>query len=92
VLAKGYPKEPAHPIGDVIEFAYSGNRLHPTEKPLSSLLPLVETFSAPGGLVLDPFSGSGTSLLAARSLGRRYLGIEIDAKYHALAIERLKAG
>jgi DNA modification methylase len=92
VLAKGYPKAPAHPIGDVIEFAYSGNRLHPTEKPLSSLLPLVETFSAVGGLVLDPFSGSGTSLLAARSLGRRYLGIEIDAKYHALATERLKAG
>ena len=91
LLAKGYPKEPAHPIGDVIDFVYSGNKLHPTEKPLSALLPLVETFSAPGGLVLDPFSGSGSTLHAARATGRNYLGIELDPHYHAIATTRLKA-
>ncbi len=91
LLAKGYPKEPAYPIGDVIDFVYSGNKLHPTEKPVSALLPLVETFSAPGGLVLDPFSGSGSTLHAARATGRNYLGIELDPQYHAVATTRLKA-
>lgn len=91
LLAKGYPNEPEYPIGDVIDFVYSGNRLHPTEKPLSALLPLVETFSTYDGLVLDPFAGSGSTLHAAKSLGRRYLGIELDAKYHTLAANRLCA-
>jgi adenine-specific DNA-methyltransferase len=91
LLAKGYPKEPTYPIGDVIDFVYSGNKLHPTEKPISALLPLVETFSNPGNLVLDPFSGSGSTLHAAKSLGRCYLGIELDADYYSLAVDRLKA-
>ncbi len=91
LLAKGCPKEPAYPIGDVIDFVYSGNKLHPTEKPISALLPLVETFSKPGSLVLDPFAGSGSTCHAARSLGRNYLGIEMDANYHALAVNRLAA-
>jgi DNA modification methylase len=89
LLAKGDPKEPAYAIGDVIDWTYSGNRLHPTQKPLPVLLPLVETFSTPGGLVLDPFAGSGSSLLAAKMLGRAYLGIELDADYHAIAKQRL---
>jgi len=91
LLAKGNPEEPAYPIGDVIDWTYSGNKLHPTEKPVSALLPLIETFSQPGSLVLDPFSGSGSTLYAAKSLGRRYLGIELDATYHALAMRRLSA-
>jgi DNA modification methylase len=73
----------------VIDWTYSGNKLHPTQKPLSVLLPMVETFSPPGGVVLDPFSGSGSSLLAAKMLGRSWLGIELDAKYHAIASRRL---
>jgi site-specific DNA-methyltransferase (adenine-specific) len=39
--------------------------------------------------VLDPFSGSGSSLFAAKTLGRDWLGVELDAKYHAVATERL---
>ncbi len=54
LLAKGYPRAPQDTIGDVIDWTYSGNKLHPTQKPLSVLLPLVETFSDPDGLVLDP--------------------------------------
>ncbi|MDD5459000.1 MAG: DNA methyltransferase [Phycisphaerae bacterium] len=92
LLAKGYPKKPASTIGDVIDWTYSGNKLHPTQKPLSVLLPLVETFSAPEGLVFDPFAGSGSSLLAAKSLGRSYLGIELDQGYHATASSRLASG
>lgn len=89
LLAKGYPSEPKETIGDVIDWTYSGNKLHPTQKPLSVLLPLVETFSKPNATVLDPFSGSGSSLLAAKMLGRNYLGIELDQAYHAIASERL---
>jgi site-specific DNA-methyltransferase (adenine-specific) len=89
LLAKGYPKEPKDTIGDVLDWTYSGNKLHPTQKPLSVLMPLVETFCPPGGTVLDPFAGSGTSLLAAKMLGRQYIGIELDATYHAAAQRRL---
>lgn len=92
LLAKGFPAEPESTIGDVIDWSYSSNnKLHPTQKPLSVLLPLIETFSAPGGLVLDPFAGSGSTLMAAKTLGRDYLGIELDADYCALASSRLAA-
>lgn len=89
LLAKGYPKEPANPIGDVIAWSYSGNKLHPTQKPVSSLRPLVESFAPAQGIVLDPFSGSGSSLLAARQAGRSYIGIELDPTYHGIASDRL---
>lgn len=90
LLAKGYPKQPGYAIGDVIDWTYSGNKLHPTQKPLSVLLPLVESFSPLQGTVLDPFAGSGSTLLAAKTLGRDYIGIELDAKYHAIASRRLE--
>ncbi len=89
LLAKGSPGKPKDTLGDVIDWTYSGNKLHPTQKPLSVLLPLVETFSTPGALVLDPFAGSGSTLLAAKMLGRRFLGIEVDPKYHEIARRRL---
>ncbi len=56
---------------------------------MSVLLPLIETFSAPDSTVLDPFAGSGSTLLAAKMLGRNYIGMELDAKYHAIAERRL---
>lgn len=66
-----------------------GRAVHPTQKPLGILRPLV-TYSVPrGGLVLDPFAGSGSTLLAARETGRRAIGIELDPDYCARAIERL---
>lgn len=92
LLAKGWPKPPESTIGDVIDWTYSGNKLHPTQKPLSVLLPLVETFSPPQGTVLDPFAGSGSSLVAARLLGRAYLGMELDSTYHDIACRRLDLG
>jgi site-specific DNA-methyltransferase (adenine-specific) len=91
LLAKGNPAQPENPIPDVITWNYTGNKLHPTQKPLAALMPLIETFSAPGDTVLDPFAGSGSSLLAARMLGRRYIGVELDKKYHAIAKKRLES-
>lgn len=91
VLAKGRPALPANPPADVIDFPYSGNRLHPTQKPVAALVPLIDAFCPRDGLVLDPFCGSASSLVAARDAGRAYLGIELDQGYHAIAARRLAA-
>lgn len=91
LLAKGNPKLPEHPIPDVIDMPYSGNRLHPTQKPVPALKTLIEAFTKSNDLVLDPFCGSGSTLLAAKIVKRRYLGIELDAKYHDAAVRRLES-
>jgi site-specific DNA-methyltransferase (adenine-specific) len=88
LLLKGNPQRPAAPIPDVIEWKYSGNRLHPRQKPLCVLTPLIQSFSRPG-LVVDPFCGSGSTLLAAKLVGRRFFGIELDPEYCAIARRRL---
>jgi adenine-specific DNA-methyltransferase len=89
LLAKGSVPSPAEPIADVIDWKYTGNRLHPTQKPVGSLQPLVKAFCPENGLVLDPFCGSGSTLVAARNLGMAYLGIEIEADPHRTAEIRL---
>ena len=90
LLAKGRPSLPAQPIADVIEWQYSGNKLHPTQKPVSALRPLIQSFSQPGELVLDPFCGSGSTLLAAKVEGRAFAGIELDPSYFEIARRRLR--
>jgi site-specific DNA-methyltransferase (adenine-specific) len=52
-------------------------------------LDFISTWSNPGDLVLDPFSGSGTTAKAAKELGRRFLGLEINPEYCAIAERRL---
>ncbi|VXC84219.1 DNA methyltransferase [Sphingomonas sp. 8AM] len=89
LLAKGNPRMPSRIIPDVIDFPYSGNRLHPTQKPVEALTPLVEAFTRRGDLVLDPFSGSGSTLAAARALGRDWVGVELDASHYRTAARRL---
>lgn len=65
---------------------------HPTQKPVQLLQALVELTTKKDQLVLDPFCGSGSTLLAAQSLGRRYLGIEISTAYVKVARARLGTG
>jgi len=65
--------------------------LHPTQKPVKLLQALIELTTKEGQLVLDPFCGSGSTLLAARNTGRRYLGFEISPKYIKIARSRLGA-
>jgi adenine-specific DNA-methyltransferase len=89
LLAKGDPSRPSVPISDVIPFRYSGNRLHPTQKPVEALEPLIGAFCSPDGIVLDPFAGSGSTLIAARNTGRRYIGIELEPEHYVTASERL---
>jgi site-specific DNA-methyltransferase (adenine-specific) len=89
LLAKGYPEAPACPPPDVIPWTYSGNKLHPTQKPVGILKPLIEAFTRPGDVVLDPFCGSGSTLVAARELGRRSIGMELDIVHRETAFRRV---
>lgn len=89
ILAKGRPRLPQHQLPDVQGWKYSGNRHHPTEKPVTSLQPIIESFTAPGAIVLDPFAGSGSTCVAALQAGRRYIGIELLEQYHKAGRARL---
>ncbi len=62
---------------------------HPTQKPVALLKRILIASSNEGDLVLDPFMGSGTTLVAALRCGRSAVGIEIDPKYVSMAIQRL---
>jgi DNA modification methylase len=89
LLSKGRPPLPATPVPDVLDFPYSGNRLHPTQKPVEPLKTLIGAFTHPGAVVTDPFCGSGSTLVAARQMGRRFIGIDLDPAHHRTARQRL---
>lgn len=87
-----------NPLGakpkDVIEIPTTCNGMgektkHPTQKPEELLRKIVLASSKPGDLVLDPFSGSGTTLVAAAQLGRKWIGCDMNAEYNSWAINRL---
>ncbi|MFK3968603.1 DNA methyltransferase [Ensifer adhaerens] len=90
LLAKGHAPRPLRPLPDVMPWDYSGNRLHPTQKPVRPLKDLVEAFSRPGDVVLDPFCGSGSTLVAAKAVGRRPIGIELDGRHCFTASMRVQ--
>ena len=90
LLAKGEPFPPGEPLPDVLDFPYTGNRLHPTQKPTQALEPLIGAFCEPAGIVLDPFCGSGSTLVAAQSKGRRFIGIELDPGHYLTASNRIQ--
>ena len=64
---------------------------HPTTKPDALMCELVNLFTDPNDVILDPFAGSGTTLVAALRMGRRAVGIELDPKYAALCVERCQS-
>ena len=64
---------------------------HPNEKPVELVAKFLSLHAKPGMIVLDPFCGSGTTLLAAERLGLKWIGIELDPKYCQLAKERVDA-
>lgn len=88
-----------HPGGakpkDVLEIPTTCNGMeektpHPTQKPEELLRKLVLASSNPKDLVLDPFSGSGTTLVVAEQLGRRWMGCDIEKQHNEWAIHRLE--
>ncbi len=63
---------------------------HPTQKPLALMEKIVRHYTNPGELVLDPYAGSGSTLVACKRLGRRAIGWEIGPAYHAIALQRIE--
>jgi DNA modification methylase len=76
--------------GNVLQARRSGNANHPTEKPLGLLSQIISNTRA--ALICDPFAGSGTTLVAAKALGRHALGVEVDEKYCEVIANRLAQG
>lgn len=74
---------------DVIESAAAEKELHDWQQPITEARELIRRLSSPRDLVVDPFAGSGTTLVAAKELGRRWLGTEIDANTAAVARKRV---
>ena len=75
----------------VLEFDSETDRKHPTQKPVAMMAYLIQTFSDPGGVVLDNTMGSGSTGVAALQMERRFVGIEQGKKYFLIALERMES-
>lgn len=89
VLEKGKPVYADRGIPSIISHRRSDYRHHPNEKPVPLMRWLIERFSALDDVVFDPFAGCGTTCLAARLTGRRFIGVELEARYATIARSRL---
>jgi len=77
-------------VPNITRIAPEPNQLHPTQKPPSLIAQFIHWHTHKGDLVVDPFMGSGSTIVAARDLGRKSIGIEIDEKYCEIAADRLR--
>ena len=92
-LRRYFALKTGQPKTDIWEFptATTDERLgHPTPKPLALIRFMIDISVRPGTAILDPFAGSGTTLLAAKLEGRQAVGIEISERYCEIAAERLR--
>jgi len=92
LVAKGHPAPPQKAIADTIEWQREDDAFHPNQKPLAVITQLLAVYAPEGGLVLDPFLGSGTTLRAAKDLGLSAIGVEIEKDYCERAARRLAQG
>lgn len=74
---------------NIFKFARTGNKHHPTEKPVDLIEYLLEKFTDEGQLIIDPFMGSGTTGVACVNTNRRFIGIELDPNYFQIAQQRV---
>jgi site-specific DNA-methyltransferase (adenine-specific) len=87
--SRGVPKIYNKGIGNVLRHPRMEAVDHPSPKPQRVMQQLIEVVSPEGGLIVDPFMGSGTTLRAAKAIGRRAIGIEMDEGYCKVAVSRL---
>lgn len=85
----GTPRVCSHSVPNVLSFKREANDLHQSPKPTSLMSRLLEVVSTDGDTVLDPFMGSGSTLIAAKQSGRKAIGIEIEERYCEIAAKRL---
>ena len=92
-MTAGNPAAPQRrDVGNVLRYPIVRNGTHPTEKPVPLLHTLLSVVAPPGGVVLDPFAGSGAILIAARDLGMRAIGVNSDERWCEQAARRLSQG
>jgi len=75
----------------VLDFDKARGSFHPTQKPLALFEYMIKTYTNPNDVVLDNVLGSGTTAVACERLGRKWIGIEKEAKYIEVIIKRLEA-
>ena len=85
----GAPRVISRSIPNVLGVKRDANDLHQSPKPIGLMRQLLEVVSAPGDVVLDPFMGSGSTLVAAKQSGRKAIGIEIEERYCEIAARRM---
>jgi len=72
------------------EVPHDDDRCHPTQKPVELMRKCLKDFSNDNSLVLDPFLGSGTTAVATKQLGRKFIGVEVNEVYCKISVERLR--
>jgi site-specific DNA-methyltransferase (adenine-specific) len=78
-------------IGDIWEAPRVNDRIHPFQKPEDLYKVMIKNCSDVDGVILDPYCGSGSCLVAAKTLGRNWIGVEIDPKYAKIAEDRIQS-
>lgn len=89
---KGKYSFPGHRPRDLVTYQKlaSSQMIHPTEKPVGLLTNLISSVTKPGDLIVDPFAGSGSTCVAAKKTGRRFIGIELDDEHFEKASRRIE--
>jgi site-specific DNA-methyltransferase (adenine-specific) len=90
--SKGVPTITSRSVGNVLGAKRVPNDDHPSPKPVSLMETLLGVVTERGQVVVDPFAGSGATLLAARNAGRRAIGVEIEERYCEVIAARLAQG
>ena len=83
-----------HMVFDWFEYRRDGKdipKIHPTQKPVNLMMKLIDIFTDPGDVVIDPCAGSGSTLRAARELGRNSYGFESNADFYNKAVDLMLA-
>jgi len=88
-VSKWVGRSEVYPTNVIHMATECSNRKHSAVFPVALPTWFIRLFTQPGGIVLDPFNGSGTTTVAAKKLGRKYVGIDINEEYCQIAVERL---